>query len=54
MFNNWMGWPDTGVGGKSWEQKHGRPCLPPVMLHQVKDSKPTKDNHKTTFELAYG
>ncbi|CAM1500929.1 Fc.00g100910.m01.CDS01 [Cosmosporella sp. VM-42] len=54
LYNNWMGWPDTGIGGKSWEEKHGRPCLPQVMLHQVKDSVPTKDDHTTGFELAYG
>ena len=54
MFNNWMGWSDTGIGGKKWEEKHGRPCLPSVMLHPVKDSEPTKDDHATSFELAYG
>ncbi|KPM46221.1 hypothetical protein AK830_g366 [Neonectria ditissima] len=54
LFNNWMGWKDTGIGGKKWEEKHGRPCLPPVMLHHVKNTEPTKKNHKTGFDLAYG
>lgn len=54
MFNNWMGWSDTGIGGKKWEEKHGRPCLPSVMLHPVKDSEPTNEDHATSFELAYG
>ncbi|KAH7149534.1 hypothetical protein B0J13DRAFT_473206 [Dactylonectria estremocensis] len=54
LFNNWMGWEDTGMGGKVWEEAHGRPCLPPVMLHHVKDTEPTKSGHKTPFDLAYG
>ncbi|KAM0219596.1 hypothetical protein ACHAQI_000982 [Fusarium lateritium] len=54
LYNNWMGWQDTGIGGPQWEEKHGRPCLPPVMLHQVKNTEPTKNGHETTFELAYG
>ncbi|KAF5591323.1 major facilitator superfamily transporter [Fusarium pseudoanthophilum] len=54
LYNNWMGWHDTGIGGPQWEEKHGRPCLPPIMLHQVKNTEPTSDNHETTFELAYG
>jgi hypothetical protein len=54
LYNNWMGWVDTGIGGKRWEQKHGRPCLPSVMLHPIKNSEPTKKNHKTGFELVYG
>ncbi|PHH88928.1 hypothetical protein CDD83_6875 [Cordyceps sp. RAO-2017] len=54
LYNNWMGWFDTGLGGSSWEEQHGRPCLPSVMLHQVKDTEPTDPNHKTGFDLAYG
>jgi hypothetical protein len=54
LYNNWMGWTDTGIGGKRWEQKHGRPCLPSVMLHPVKDSEPTSRGHETGFDLAYG
>ena len=54
LFNNWMGWIDTDIGGKRWEQKNGRPCLPSIMLHPVKDSEPTEKGHETGFELAYG
>lgn len=54
LYNNWMGWIDTGIGGKRWEEKHGRPCLPSIMLHPVKDSEPTSRDHETGFELAYG
>lgn len=54
LYNNWMGWSDSGIGGKNWEKQHGRPCLPPVMLHQVKNTEATGEGHETTFELAYG
>ncbi|KAM0458996.1 hypothetical protein ACHAO4_002386 [Trichoderma viride] len=54
MYNNWMGWIDTGMGGQEWEQQHGRPCLPSILLHPVKDTKATKEGHKTGFELFYG
>ncbi|KAL7799066.1 hypothetical protein V8C37DRAFT_366434 [Trichoderma ceciliae] len=54
MYNNWMGWIDTGIGGDEWEQQNGRPCLPSILLHPVKDTKATKDDHKTGFELFYG
>lgn len=54
MYNNWMGWFDTGMGGQEWEQQHGRPCLPSILLHPVKDTKATKEGHKTGFELFYG
>lgn len=54
LYNNWMGWADTGIGGPQWEQQNGRPCLPSVMLHPVKDTEPTQNDHATGFELAYG
>jgi len=54
LYNNWMGWIDTGIGGKRWEEKHGRPCLPSIMLHPIKDSEPTSKDHETGFDLAYG
>lgn len=54
LYNNFMGWGDTGIGGKAWEEKNGRPCLPSIMLHEVKNTQPTKKNHKTEFGLAYG
>ncbi|UKZ46488.1 hypothetical protein TrVGV298_000692 [Trichoderma virens] len=55
MYNNWMGWIDTGIGGEEWEQENGRPCLPSILLHPVKDTTTvTKKDHKTGFELFYG
>ncbi|KAM3494821.1 hypothetical protein MY3957_001952 [Beauveria namnaoensis] len=54
LFNNWMGWEDTGIGGAKWEQDNGRPCLPSIMLHPVKDPEPTKKGHATGFNLGYG
>ncbi|OAA57675.1 hypothetical protein ISF_06916 [Cordyceps fumosorosea ARSEF 2679] len=54
LFNNWMGWEDTGIGGATWEQRHGRPCLPSIMLHPVKDPEPTKSGHASGFNLGYG
>jgi hypothetical protein len=54
MYNNWMGWVDTGIGGDEWEKQNGRPCLPSILLHPVKDTKATKEGHKTGFELFYG
>lgn len=54
LFNNWMGWADTGLGGASWERYNGRPCLPSIMLHPIKDSEPTEKGHETGFDLGYG
>lgn len=54
LYNNWMGWIDTGIGGERWEQKHGRPCLPSIMLHPIKDSEATSRGHESGFSLVYG
>ncbi|KOS20115.1 hypothetical protein ESCO_006146 [Escovopsis weberi] len=54
LYNNWMGWVDTEMGGHEWEKSHGRPCLPSIMLHPVKDTEPTKEGHKTEFGLHFG
>ncbi|KAG6013731.1 hypothetical protein E4U43_007139 [Claviceps pusilla] len=54
LYNNWMGWFDTNIGGPSWEKEHGRPCLPSVMLHPVKDSKPTKPGHISRYDIMTG
>ncbi|KAG6020222.1 hypothetical protein E4U41_002916 [Claviceps citrina] len=54
LYNNWMGWPDTGIGGPSWEKKKGRTCLPSVMLHPVKDTVPTKPDYRSVYELFVG
>ncbi|CZR53013.1 uncharacterized protein PAC_02891 [Phialocephala subalpina] len=37
LYNNWLGWEDTGVGGAKWEKTHGRTCLPPMLLHPIKN-----------------
>jgi hypothetical protein len=49
-----MGWADSDMGGFDWEKQNGRPCLPSMMLHPVKDTQPTKPDHKTVFELFAG
>jgi hypothetical protein len=54
LFNNWMGWTDTDLGGPEWEELNGRPCLPSVMLHPVKNTKPTQEDHKTEFSIGFG
>ncbi|EFQ28236.1 hypothetical protein CGRA01v4_11843 [Colletotrichum graminicola] len=54
LYNNWMGYVDTKVGGKNWEKAHGRPCLPPMILHPIKEVKPTEPGFATQFELFYG
>ncbi|KAK1977254.1 hypothetical protein LZ30DRAFT_601653 [Colletotrichum cereale] len=54
LYNNWMGYVDTDIGGHDWETIHGRPCLPPMILHPIKDVKPTSPGFATKFELFYG
>ncbi|KAL0935787.1 uncharacterized protein CTRU02_208001 [Colletotrichum truncatum] len=54
LYNNWMGYVDTGIGGKQWEIEHGRPCLPPMILHPIKDVGPTERGFASKFELFYG
>ncbi|TDZ27079.1 hypothetical protein Cob_v000489 [Colletotrichum orbiculare MAFF 240422] len=54
LYNNWIGYEDTAYGGKEWERTHGRPCLPPMILHPIKEVKPTDPGYKTKFELFYG
>lgn len=53
MYLNFMGWEDTAVGGKLWEDDHGRPCLPPMLLHPVKDIEPTEPGYKSESNLPY-
>ncbi|KAK2005511.1 hypothetical protein LZ32DRAFT_664323 [Colletotrichum eremochloae] len=54
LYNNWMGYIDTEIGGRQWEMEHGRPCLPPMILHPVKKVEPTEPGFATRFELNYG
>lgn len=53
LYLNFMGWEDTNVGGKDWEETHGRPCLPPMLLHPVKDIEPTEPGYKSESNLPY-
>ncbi|TQN65521.1 Reticulocyte-binding protein 2-like protein a [Colletotrichum shisoi] len=54
LYNNWMGYMDTDIGGQDWEITNGRPCLPPMILHPIKDVNPTGPGFATKFELFYG
>ncbi|KAI3541045.1 hypothetical protein CABS01_12758 [Colletotrichum abscissum] len=54
LYNNWMGYIDTDIGGRDWEITNGRPCLPPMILHPIKDVNPTSPGFATKFELFYG
>ncbi|KAB8290830.1 hypothetical protein EYC80_008467 [Monilinia laxa] len=51
LYNNWMGWEDHGIGGIEWERLHGRPCLPPLLLHPVKNTEKTKSGYTTKYDF---
>lgn len=53
MYNNWVGYEDNGIGGLEWEMGHGRPCLPAMFLHPVKDVIPTGPGHESESRLPY-
>ncbi|KAI0377269.1 hypothetical protein F5Y04DRAFT_273185 [Hypomontagnella monticulosa] len=53
LYLNFMGWEDTNVGGEDWEDTHGRTCLPPMLLHPVKDIEPTEGGYKSESNLPY-
>ncbi len=53
LYNNWLGYEDTGIGGGEWEEAHGRPCLPAMFLHPVKNVKPTHPGYASRSELPY-
>jgi hypothetical protein len=53
LYTNWMGWEDTGMGGPDWEDVHGRPCLPPMLLHPIKDVVETEPGHSSESKLPY-
>ncbi|EGZ75405.1 hypothetical protein NEUTE2DRAFT_155867 [Neurospora tetrasperma FGSC 2509] len=53
LYNNWMGYEDTGVGGTEWERSHGRPCLPAMFLHPLKDVRPTPKGYTSESRLPY-
>ncbi|PQE19195.1 major facilitator superfamily transporter protein [Rutstroemia sp. NJR-2017a BBW] len=51
LYNNWMGWEDHGIGGPEWEKVHGRPCLPPLLLHPIKNSDKVNPGHETKYDF---
>ncbi|KAK3351513.1 hypothetical protein B0H65DRAFT_506908 [Neurospora tetraspora] len=53
LYNNWMGYEDTGIGGAEWERSHGRPCLPAMFLHPLKDVRPTPKGYTSESKLPY-
>lgn len=53
LYNNWMGYEDTGIGGRAWENHNGRPCLPAMFLHPIKDVMPTWSGYASQSELPY-
>ena len=53
LYNNWMGYEDTGIGGAEWERSHGRPCLPAMFLHPLKDVRPTSKGYSSESKLPY-
>lgn len=53
LYNNWVGYEDTGIGGPEWEADHGRTCLPSMVLHPIKEIKPTEKGYATDSKLPY-
>ncbi|KAI0134447.1 hypothetical protein BJ170DRAFT_575529 [Xylariales sp. AK1849] len=53
LYMNWMGWEDTSIGGPEWEEVHGRPCLPPMLLHPIKDVVEMEPGHSSESKLPY-
>lgn len=43
---------DTGNANRvQWEKLHGRPCLPPLLLHPVKNTEQTKPKFATKYDF---
>ncbi|KAK0643077.1 hypothetical protein B0T16DRAFT_176589 [Cercophora newfieldiana] len=53
LYNNWMGYEDTGIGGPKWEEENGRTCLPAMILHPIKEVKPTEAGYSSDSKLPY-
>lgn len=53
LYNNWMGYEDNGIGGEEWEAEHGRPCLPAMFLHPVKDVREREKGYVSDSRLPY-
>ncbi|KAJ8118191.1 hypothetical protein ONZ43_g4042 [Nemania bipapillata] len=54
LYNNLMGYEDTKIGGEEWEEIHGRPCLPPMLMHPIKDVAPTESGYESESRLPFG
>ena len=54
LYNNLMGYEDTKIGGEEWEEIHGRPCLPPILMHPIKDVAPTESGYQSESRLPFG
>ncbi|TGJ85178.1 hypothetical protein E0Z10_g3604 [Xylaria hypoxylon] len=54
IYNNLMGYEDTKIGGEEWEEIHGRPCLPPMLMHPIKDVAPTESGYESESRLPFG
>ena len=54
LYNNWMGYEDAGIGGTEWERTHGRPCLPAMFLHPLKNVRPTPKGYTSESRLPFG
>jgi hypothetical protein len=54
MYNHWMGYEDWDMGGPEWEAIHGRPCLPPIMMHPIKDVNVTEPGFRSHYDLGFG
>ncbi|KAI0528211.1 hypothetical protein F5B22DRAFT_584184 [Xylaria bambusicola] len=54
LYNNLMGYEDTKMGGEEWEEIHGRPCLPPILMHPIKDVAPTESGYESESRLPFG
>ncbi|KAJ2996150.1 hypothetical protein NUW58_g1062 [Xylaria curta] len=54
LYNNLMGYEDTKIGGEEWEEIHGRTCLPPILMHPIKDVAPTESGYESESKLPFG
>ncbi|MCJ1398202.1 hypothetical protein MMC11_001399 [Xylographa trunciseda] len=49
LYKRLLGYDVDGIGGETWEKEHGTFCLPPMMLHQIKD---VEDPSTETAQIA--
>ncbi|CAJ2503108.1 Uu.00g105020.m01.CDS01 [Anthostomella pinea] len=54
LYNNLMGYEDTGIGGETWEEENGRICLPSILMHPIKDVAPTEPGFESDSHLPFG